>query len=58
MTGLPRDELYRNWLAWVKTNLGDDPKYNPIEANAADDVVANGDGFNAAAAAATNAWTS
>jgi hypothetical protein len=51
-----REELYRNWLGWVATNLRDDPKYSPIAANAAVDAVVNGDGFNGAAAAATNAW--
>lgn len=56
MTALSRDELYRNWLAWVKTNLRDDPKYGPIAANAAADAAVNGDGFNAASVAATNAW--
>jgi hypothetical protein len=53
---LTRDELYWNWLAWVTTNLRDDPKYAAIAANAAADAVLRGDGINAAAAAATNAW--
>jgi hypothetical protein len=49
---LSREALYRNWLAWATTNLRDDPKYAAIAADAA----VNGDGFNAAASAATNAW--
>jgi hypothetical protein len=53
---LSREELYRNWLAWVTTNLRDDPKYAAIAANAAADAAVKGDGFNAAVAAATNAW--
>jgi hypothetical protein len=53
---LSREVLYRNWLAWATTNLRDDPKYAAIAANAAADAAVNGDGFNAAAAAATNAW--
>jgi hypothetical protein len=54
--GLSRDDLYRNWLVWVGTNLGDDAQLAPIAANAAADAAVRGDGFNAAAEAARNAW--
>jgi hypothetical protein len=52
----PGDDLYSNWLVWVRANLGDDPKYGPVAATAATDVAAEGKGFNAAALAATYAW--
>jgi hypothetical protein len=51
-----REELYRNWLAWVANNLGHDPRYGTIAANVAADAAVRGDGFNAAAVAATSAW--
>jgi len=53
---LSRGQLYENWLAWVTTNLRNDPKYAVIAANAAADAALKGDGFNAAASVATNAW--
>lgn len=53
---LSREELYRNWLAWVSANLRDDPKYAALAANAAADAAVKGEGYNAAAAAAMNAW--
>jgi hypothetical protein len=54
--GLPREELYKNWLVWVTANLGDDAEMAPIAANAAADAAVDGDGFNAAAEAARRAW--
>ncbi len=51
-----REELYAHWLAWVVANLRDDPRFAPIAANAGADAAARGEGFNAAAAAATNAF--
>jgi hypothetical protein len=53
---LSREQLYTNWLAWVITNLGDHPKYAGVAADAAADMAVKGQGFNAAATAAANAW--
>ncbi len=54
--GLSREELYQKWYAWAAENLGSDDKLGVTAANAADDIVDNGGGFNAAAEAATIAW--
>jgi hypothetical protein len=54
--GLSREELYKNWLVWVTSNLGDDAEMLPIAANAAADAAVKGDGFNASAEAARSAW--
>jgi hypothetical protein len=51
-----RDELYRNWLDWVTTNLGRDHQLAGVAATAAADAAALGKGFNVAAKAATAAW--
>ena len=54
--GKSRDELYRNWLDWVTTNLGRDKVLAVVAANAATEVAIQGSGFNAAADAARTAW--
>jgi hypothetical protein len=51
-----REELHRNWLDWVTTNLGRDHQLAGIAATAATDAAQQGKGFNAAVAAATAAW--
>jgi hypothetical protein len=52
-----RDELYRNWLDWVITNLGRDQRLASLAAAAATDAVEHDKGFNAAVKAATAAWS-
>ncbi len=54
--GRPREELYRNWHAWVTSNLGHDGTRATIAANAATDAALQGSGFNGAAKAAKTAW--
>lgn len=54
--GLSRDELYKNWLAWVTAHMGSDAELAPIAANAAADAAVKGEGFNGAAEAARMAW--
>lgn len=52
-----REELYRNWLDWVTTNLGPDRQLAGLAATAATDAAERGNGFNAAVQAATAAWS-
>lgn len=48
--------LEANWLDWVTVNLGGPPERAERAAQAARDAVTNGDGLNAAVAAAINRW--
>jgi hypothetical protein len=48
--------LEANWLDWVNANLGGPPERAERAAEAAKDAIVNGDGLNAAMAAATNRW--
>jgi len=52
-----REELYRNWLDWVTTNLGRDQHLAGVAATAATDAAELGNGFNVAVKAATAAWS-
>ncbi|HEV2035294.1 MAG TPA: DUF4190 domain-containing protein [Candidatus Dormibacteraeota bacterium] len=52
-----REDLYRNWVGWVTTNLGRDTTLTGIAARAATDAAEHGNGFNAAVEAARAAWT-
>jgi hypothetical protein len=51
-----REELYRNWLDWVTTTVGHDPRLAEIATSAATDVAELGQGFDNAAGAARTAW--
>jgi hypothetical protein len=51
-----REELHRNWVGWVTTNLGRDTRLAEIAATAATDAAELGQGFNNAAEAARIAW--
>jgi hypothetical protein len=51
-----REELYRNWLDWVTTNLGRNEQSAVVAATAATDAAELGKGFNVAVMAATAAW--
>jgi hypothetical protein len=51
-----REDLHRNWLGWVTTNLGRDARLAEIAASAATDAAGQGRGFNNATEAARIAW--
>jgi hypothetical protein len=52
----PNPVLEANWLDWVNTNLGGPPDRARRAAEAAKEAMVNGDGLDAAMAAATNRW--
>lgn len=49
-------ELYRNWMGWVKENLGHDLRFAPVAAAAAAEAAGRGEGFQRSAQAARLAW--
>jgi hypothetical protein len=51
-----QEDLYRNWLEWVTTNLGRDHRLASVAATAAADAAGLGKGFNVAVGAAKAAW--
>ena len=51
-----REELYRDWRAWVAEHLGRDPQRADAAAQAAAQAILAGEGFNGASEAARNAW--
>lgn len=51
-----QEELHRNWLVWVTTNLGRDTRLAEIAARAATNAAELGQGFNKAEEAARTAW--